>query len=63
MKAVMKFAGIALVFTLDTGLTAWAQTKTYVDAYSSASETKATLTGDAFEAVAKALQAGSCVLL
>ena len=30
-----------------------------VDAYSSASETKATLTGDAFDAVAKALEAGS----
>jgi hypothetical protein len=61
MRPFMKTAGAALVFALVAGLTAWAQTSSnaYVDAYTSASETKATLAGDAFKAVAKALEAGS----
>jgi hypothetical protein len=56
MKAYTRIAVIILVFTLMGGVGAWAQ---YVDAYTSASETKATVSGDAFKAVAKALQAGS----
>lgn len=59
MRNLMKIAGVISVFALVAGSAAWAQAKPYVDAYSSASETKATLTGDAFEAVAKALTAGS----
>jgi hypothetical protein len=61
MKTLMRFAGIAMIFALAFGTSAWAQTKasSYVDAYTSASETKATLSGDAFDAVAKALQTGS----
>jgi hypothetical protein len=57
MKSLMKIAGIALAFALVAGVGAWAET--YVDAYSSASETKVTLSGDALKAVAKALEAGS----
>ena len=63
MKASIKITVIALAFALATGLAGWAQAKSaeYVDAYTSASEssTKATLTGGAFDAVAKALEAGS----
>jgi hypothetical protein len=61
MKAFGKIALAVLVLVLATGISAWAQasSNTYVDAYTSASETKATLAGDAFEAAAKALEAGS----
>ena len=59
MRNLMKMAGVILVLGLVAGSAAWAQAKPYVDAYSSASETKATLTGDVFHAVAKALQTGS----
>jgi hypothetical protein len=58
MKAFLRITGLALVLCIAAGASAWAQTGT-VDAYSSASDTKTTLTGDALEAVAKALQAGS----
>jgi hypothetical protein len=60
MKSFMKTAAVVFVLILVSGLAAWAQT-TYVDTYTSASEatTKATLSGAAFDAVAKALQAGS----
>ncbi len=62
LKALMKISGITLSFALVAGLS-WAQAKTgdYVDAYTSASESsaKAALSGSAFAAVAKALQAGS----
>ena len=47
------------MFALVAGVAAWAQSNTYVDAYTSASETKTTLSGDALKAVAKALEAGS----
>jgi hypothetical protein len=63
MKAFLRIAGIAISFVLVAGLSGWAQAKSgeYVDAYTSASEssTKATLSGAAFDAVAKALEAGS----
>jgi hypothetical protein len=61
MKASLKIAGTVLVLILVSGLSAWAQATSYVDAYSSASEstTKTTLSGAAFDAAAKALQAGS----
>lgn len=52
-----KIAGLGLALALVAGVGAWAET--YVDAYSSASETKVTLSGDAYNVVAKALEAGS----
>jgi hypothetical protein len=57
MKSLVKIAGAVLAFALAAGVGAWAQG--YVDAYSSASETKVLLSGDGFAPVAKALEAGS----
>lgn len=54
-KSHVKFVGAVLMLAVCS--TAWAQAE--VDAYSSASETKTFLKGDAFEAAAQALQAGS----
>jgi hypothetical protein len=63
MKALIKITGIALTLALVAGLAAWAEAKPgeYVDAYTSASESssKTTLSAGAFDAVAKALVAGS----
>jgi len=61
LRTFTRIACAVFAFALVAGLNVWAQARpgSYVDAYSSASETKATLTGDAFEAVAKALQGGS----
>ena len=62
MKA-LKITVITLSLVLVAGFAAWAQAKTgeYVDAYTSATESsmKATVTGSAFDAAAKALEAGS----
>ncbi len=58
MKGLIRFAGLVLALAL-VSAAAWGQARTYVDAYTSASETKATLKGDAFEAAAKALEAAS----
>jgi hypothetical protein len=55
MKSLMRFAVILVV--LACGLRAWGQAR-YVDAYSSASETKTMLKGDGLDAVGKALAAG-----
>ncbi len=52
-----KILGVTLAFALVAGVGAWAQS--YVDAYSSASETKVKLSGDEYAAVAKAIEAGS----
>jgi hypothetical protein len=63
MKSLVKISGIVLSLVLVAGLAAWAESKSgeYVDAYTSASESSAkmTLSGSAFDAVAKALEAGS----
>lgn len=61
MKSVVKIVCITLVSSLVLCPGLWAKDKksTYVDAYSSASDTKTTLTGPAFDAAAEALQAGS----
>jgi len=48
-----------MAFALGGALCAQAKPGDYVDAYTSASETKATLKGDALEAAAKALEAAS----
>jgi hypothetical protein len=62
MKA-LRITGIALCLVLIAGFAAGAQAKPgeYVDAYTSASESsvKAMLSGTAFDAAAKALEAGS----
>lgn len=58
MKRLGRTAATILSLALVAGA-AWSQSGGYVDAYSSASETKATLKADAFKAVAAALQAGS----
>lgn len=55
----MRIAGAVAVLAVISALGVWAQAGAYVDAYTSASETKATLRGDDFEAAAKALEAGS----
>jgi hypothetical protein len=60
MKTSTKIAITVLALALVGSIGAWAESSTsYVDAYSSASETKTNLTGSAFDAVAKALEAGS----
>jgi hypothetical protein len=56
VKRFVRFAVTLVV--LACGLSAWGQVK-YVDAYSSASETKSMLKGEALDAVGKALVAGS----
>jgi hypothetical protein len=57
MKSLGKLTMAILVLALPACAGAWAQS--YVDTYTSASETKLPLAGDAFTAVAKALEAGS----
>jgi hypothetical protein len=64
MKSVIRIVCITLVSGLFVGPGLWAQDKerTYVDAYTSASRTKTTLNGTAFDAVAEALKTGSADL-
>lgn len=61
MKSVIRIVCIALVSGMVMCPGLWAQDREspYVDAYSSASDTKTTLAGPAFDASAEALQAGS----
>jgi hypothetical protein len=59
MKSFMKIADAALVMALIAGSAVWAQANSYVDAYTSASETKMTLSGDELKDVGQALEAGS----
>jgi hypothetical protein len=61
MKLVVKIVAATLISSLllCPGLWAGDTERPYVDAYSSASDTKTTLTGPAFDAAAEALQAGS----
>lgn len=64
MKSAIKIVSIASCFGIIfcTALQAQEKAKPYVDAYSSASDTKTKLTGPAFDAVAEVLQAGSSAL-
>lgn len=61
MKSVIRIISLTLVAGLFVCPGLWAQDKerTYVDAYTSASSTKITLVGAAFDAAAEALTAGS----
>jgi hypothetical protein len=59
MKSFMKIVDAALVLALVAGSALWAQASGYVDAYTSASETKMTLNGDEMKDVGQALEAGS----
>lgn len=61
MKPVVKIVCIALISSLMLCPGLCAQDRTYVDAYSSASDTKTRLTGPAFDAAAEALRAGSAI--
>ena len=64
MKPTIKIVSITLISTLllSPGMRARDKERSYVDAYSSASDTKTTLKGPAFDAAAEALQAGSSSL-
>jgi hypothetical protein len=57
MKSISKLAMTVLALVLAVCAGAWGQS--YVDTYTSASESKLALAGDAFTAVATALEAGS----
>jgi hypothetical protein len=61
MKTVSRIIIISVVSSLMLCSGLWAEAGSYVDAYSSASDTKTTLTGPAFDAAAGALEAGSAV--
>lgn len=61
MKSIVKMVCIAVVSGLVLCPGLWARESGFVDAYSSASDTKTKLTGPAFDTAAEALQAGSAV--
>jgi hypothetical protein len=61
MENVPKIIVISLISSLLLCPGLWAEERQYVDAYSSASDTKTTLAGPAFDAASDALHAGSAV--
>jgi len=61
MKTVARIVAISFISSLLLCPGLWAKEGGYVDAYSSASDTKTTLAGPAFDAAAEALEAGSAV--